>query len=139
MTISRRDILTTGGAALTAGALTFPTLATALEGESGLIIALLAAAAVPSGDNAPKPARLNFSALERKQLSGLKPREQTAVLSKMLTQKLSRAWDMEVTPVDPRALNKALGGKGLQAGEYALLAMNKGPKFQIKITIVIKF
>ena len=139
MTISRRTLLSSGGALLAASSISFPTTALALEGGSGLIIALLAAATVEKGEDAPKPVDLLFSDRELKELNGYDKREQVHVFSKMLIQKLSKAWGIKFDGIDGEAIDRAYGDKGLTEGENIVRLLSKGPKFEITIKIVIKF
>ena len=52
---------------------------------------------------------------------------------------LSKAWGLKFDGIDGESLDRVNGGKGLGEGENDLRIQTKGPKWEIKLTIVIKF
>jgi len=136
MTISKRTFLKVGAGA-TLASVASPLMA--LEGESGLIIALLAAAAVADGEGAPKPTKFKFTKREVSALNEAGEDKAPDLLAQMLRGKMANEWSVASIDLSGNDIRKAMGGKGLAEGEHVVQALSKGPKWEIKITIVIKF
>ena len=141
MTISRRTLLSSGGAFLTAATLSVPTFALAGSGAGKVNVQDISITVVSEGDGAPKPIQIkvpdwkwDYLQLSEIIISSLRKGTGGSGGEDRLTENLTLNFKtME------NALRKADKGEGLVEGENIVRAQLKNPKWSITIKIVIKF
>lgn len=150
MNISKRTFLLSGSAALATATVATPTLAKDQEGFEPLAGAALGAAGplalglgaiIAIGALAgPGQGKVNVQDLSVTALNKTEdPSQRPTVLGKELEARLSKEFpEIKFNGAIVEAVRKAYG-KELREGEVEIAAAGKGPKWSIKLTIVIKF
>jgi hypothetical protein len=151
MNISKRTFLTAGSAVLISATVAGPAFAAEKEGFTpiagaalgaagplalglGAIIAVGAINVEGGGGGKVEVQDINVRAINKAE-----PSEKPTVLGKELEARLSKEYPkVKFAGAVVKAVQKAYG-KGLVEGEQVITAAGKGPKWEIKITIVIKF
>lgn len=151
MSISRRTLLTTGTATLLTGAFAgtafsedrkgFKPVAGAALGAAGPLAlglgAIIAVGAIHFGNGGG--GKVEVQDLSLIAINKAKPSDRPTVLGKELEARLSKEYpEVKFDGAIIKAVRKAYG-KELTEGETEITAAGKGPKWSIKLTIVIKF